>query len=75
MASEILKAESLSAQAHKRTQRDLFWAFLGAVKTHGRDKEIIIDGDGKKLRYADLSRAAFALSAKDDYYAQAREDI
>ncbi len=63
MASEILKAESLSAQAHKRTQRDLFWAFLDAVKTHGDDKEIIIDGDGKIFRYADLSRAAFALSA------------
>ena len=63
MASDILKAESLSSQAQKRTQRDLFWAFLEAVKSHGGDKEVVIDGDGKKFRYADLSRAAFALSA------------
>jgi len=63
LASDILKAESLSSQAQKRTQRDLFWAFLEAVKSHGGDKEVVIDGDGKKFRYADLSRAAFALSA------------
>jgi acyl-[acyl-carrier-protein]-phospholipid O-acyltransferase/long-chain-fatty-acid--[acyl-carrier-protein] ligase len=44
-------------------QRGLFSAFLEACKAQGSDKEIVIDGDGKKLRYADLSRAAFALSA------------
>jgi len=51
------------AQGQVRTQRDLFSAFLAAAKTHGADEKIIIDGDGKVLRYADLSRAAFALSA------------
>jgi len=63
LASDILHAESLSASAHQRTQRDLFFAFVDACKKHGTDKEVIIDGDGRKFRYADLMRASFALSA------------
>jgi len=62
LASDILHAENLSASAHQRTQRDLFFAFIDAAKKHGKDKEVIIDGDGRKFRYADLMQAAFALS-------------
>jgi len=63
LASDILKAESLSADGQQRMQRGLFAAFLDACNAHGKNKEIIIDGDGRKLRYADVRRAAFALSA------------
>jgi len=62
LASEILRAEPFTALGQTRTRRGLFSAFLEASKTHGSDKEVVIDGDGKKMRYADLSRAAFALS-------------
>ena len=62
MASDILHAESLSSAGQQRTQRNLFSAFLDACKMHGTDKEVIIDGDGRKFRYADLLRASFALS-------------
>jgi len=63
LASKILQGESLSPEAHKRTQRDLFYAFIDACKRYGTDKSILIDGDGRKLNYADLMRASFALSA------------
>jgi acyl-[acyl-carrier-protein]-phospholipid O-acyltransferase/long-chain-fatty-acid--[acyl-carrier-protein] ligase len=37
-------------------------AFLDACKTYGPDTEIITDGDGRKLTYGEIRRAAFALS-------------
>ena len=61
--AEILTAEKLSAEGKRRLQRDIFSAFLEATKTHGGETQIIIDGDGRKLSYSELSRAAFALSA------------
>jgi len=75
LASDILQAESLSAGAQKRTQRDLFYAFLDAAKTHGKDKHVIIDGDGRKFRYADLMRASFALSAPIKKHTRGDENV
>jgi len=75
LAAQILHAESLSAQAQKRTQRDLFFAFLEASKTHGKDKTLIIDGDGRKFCYADLRRASFALSAPIKKHTRGDENI
>lgn len=75
MASDILHAESLSAGGRQRTQRNLFSAFLDACKTHGRDKEVIIDGDGRKFRYADLMRASFALSAPIKKHTRGDENV
>ena len=75
MASDILYAESLTASGHKRTQRDLFFAFVDACKLHGKDKEVIIDGDGRKFRYADLQRAAFALSAPIKKHTRGDENV
>jgi len=40
----------------------MFQALLDAAKTHGANKEIITDGDGRKLTYGEIRRAAFALS-------------
>jgi len=62
LASDILKAESLSAAAQKRLQRSIVAAFLEACKSHDRDKTILIDGDGRSLSYKDLLRASMALS-------------
>ena len=73
--TEILKAESLSAKGQARTQRDLFSAFLAAAKTHGADKKIIIDGDGRSFIYKDLSRAAFALSAPIKKHTRGDENV
>ena len=61
--AEIFTAEKLSADGKRRMQRDIFSAFLEAAKNHGGETQIIIDGDGRKLSYSELSRAAFALSA------------
>jgi len=58
-----LKSEDLSKRGQKRIRRSVFGAFLEAAKAHGPKKKIIIDGDGRELTYADLRRAAFALSS------------
>jgi len=47
----------------KRTHIDLFSAFLRARKQFGGGKVALIDGDGRKLTYTDITRAAFALGA------------
>ncbi|WP_051279930.1 AMP-binding protein [Hellea balneolensis] len=62
MGTEILNAEPLSSMGHKRTQRGLFSAFLDAANTHGGDKVVAIDGDGRSFRYKDFLRASLALS-------------
>lgn len=63
METNILQSESLSKRGKRRTRRSMFEAFLEASQTHGAKKKIITDGDGRELTYAELLRAAFALSA------------
>jgi len=75
LTANILHAEQLTASAQKRTQRDLFFAFLDASKAHGKDKTVIIDGDGRKFCYADLRRASFALSAPIKKHTRGDENI
>jgi len=75
LASKILQGESLSPEAHKRTQRDLFYAFVDACKAHGTDKPAIIDGDGRGFRYADLMRASFALSSPIKKHTRGDENV
>lgn len=62
METLLLKSEALSKRGQKRIRRGLFPAFLDAAKTHGADKKIITDGDGRELTYGEIRRAAFALS-------------
>ncbi len=63
LTSDILKSEPLSALGQKRLRRNLLAAFIAASRTHGKSTAILTDGDGKSYSYADLLRAAFALSA------------
>ena len=63
METKILHAETLSKRAQRRIRRGLFEAFLQSCKTHGADKKILTDGDGRQLTYAEIRRAAFALSS------------
>jgi len=58
----FLKSEELSKQAQKRIRRTIFRAFLDSCKAYGDKKVILIDGDGTELTYAQIRRAAFALS-------------
>ena len=58
-----LKSEDLSKRGQRRIRRNLFAAFAEACKTHGKSKAILTDGDGKTFTYADIKRAAFALSS------------
>lgn len=62
METQFLKSEELTRRGQKRIRRGLFQAFLEAAKTHGADKKILTDGDGRELTYGELRRAAFALS-------------
>ena len=62
MTAQTVQAEPLSARGEKRIQRTLMAAFLDACRTHGKDQVILTDGDGRKLTYGELRRAAFALS-------------
>ena len=43
-------------------RRSLLSAFFDAVRTQGKTRSIVTDGDGKQYSYADISRALFALS-------------
>ena len=56
-------SEDLSQDAQRRIERHLFKAFVEAGRAHGKSKIIVTDGDGKTFTYADILRAAFALSA------------
>ncbi len=62
METLFLKSEELSEPAKKRIRRNILQAFLQARKTHGPDKAILTDGDGRTLTYNEIQRAAFALS-------------
>ncbi len=63
MTARILKSETLSKRGQKRLRRSLPDAFLDACKAGGADMHILTDGDGRKMTYGELRRAAFALSA------------
>ena len=54
--------EGIARKIERRSRRTVFQAFLDAARKHGANKLAVIDGDGKKFTYKDLSRAAFALS-------------
>jgi acyl-[acyl-carrier-protein]-phospholipid O-acyltransferase/long-chain-fatty-acid--[acyl-carrier-protein] ligase len=54
--------EDAARRVERRSRRSIFHAFLDAARKHGGAKTIVIDGDGKKFTYQDLTRAAFALS-------------
>ena len=75
MDTQILKAETLSKRGLKRIRRHVFEAFLDACKTQGADKKILIDGDGRKLTYAELCRAAFALSSPLSKITEPQENV
>ncbi len=63
METAILKAEYLSKRGQRRIRRNLFGAFLDAAKANGAKTPILTDGDGRTMTYAELRRAAFALSS------------
>ena len=56
-------------------RRNLLEAFITASRTHGKTKQILTDGDGKTYSYADILRAAFALSAPIKKHTAADENI
>jgi acyl-[acyl-carrier-protein]-phospholipid O-acyltransferase/long-chain-fatty-acid--[acyl-carrier-protein] ligase len=58
-----LKSEPLSKRGHRRLRRNLFEAFSDSARAQGKSKTILTDGDGRTLTYAEILRAAFALSA------------
>lgn len=75
MSEEILFSESLSKRGQRRIRRSLFEAFLDACKTQGTKKHILTDGDGRKLTYAELRRAAFALSSPLAKHTEGEENV
>ncbi len=75
MDTQILKAAELSKRGQKRIRRNLLQAFLAARKTHGPDMKILTDGDGRQLSYAELARAAFALSSPLKKITDADENV
>ncbi|MEO0880146.1 MAG: AMP-binding protein [Pseudomonadota bacterium] len=49
-------------RVERRSRRSIFHAYLEAARKAGGDKQAITDGDGRKLAYKDITRAAFGLS-------------
>ncbi|MEM9706772.1 MAG: AMP-binding protein, partial [Pseudomonadota bacterium] len=52
----------IERRIEKRSRRGIFQAFLESAREAGGGAIAIVDGDGKKYTYRDLSRASFALS-------------
>ena len=75
METISLKSEKISEQGQRRMRRNLFAAFADACKTHGKTKEIVTDGDGRILTYAEIMRAAFALSSPLKKYTKRNEAV
>ncbi|MGE0407693.1 MAG: AMP-binding protein [Amphiplicatus sp.] len=46
----------------RRSRRSIFQAYLKSARRMGAGRLAVIDGDGKKFVYGDITRAAFALS-------------
>jgi len=46
----------------RKANRSIFQAFIAAKRRKGARAVAVIDGDGRKLTYGDLAKAAFALS-------------
>ena len=63
METMCLKSEEISKGGQSRIRRNLFAAFADACQTNGKAKKIVTEGDGKAFTYAEIMRAAFALSA------------
>lgn len=49
-------------RVERRSRRSIFQAFLASARRMGGGKVAVIDGDGRKLTYREITRAAFALS-------------
>jgi acyl-[acyl-carrier-protein]-phospholipid O-acyltransferase/long-chain-fatty-acid--[acyl-carrier-protein] ligase len=54
--------EALARRVERKSRRSIFQAFLDAARKHGGSRLAVIDADGKKFTYTELTRAAFALS-------------
>lgn len=63
METTYLTSVPLSKLGQRRIERNLFEAFVDASRSYDKSKTIVTDGDGKTYTYADIMRAAFALSA------------
>jgi len=74
-SKDILKSKDLSKRAQRRIRRSLFEAFSDACREHGKSKIIITDGDDKTYSYADIMRAAFALSVPIKRLSQKNERL
>ncbi|MEX0643778.1 MAG: AMP-binding protein [Parvularculaceae bacterium] len=49
-------------RVERRSRRSIFHAFLASARRNGANRLAVIDGDGRRLTYKDITRAAFALS-------------
>ncbi len=49
-------------RVERRSRHSIFQAYLAAARSHGGSRVAVIDGDGRKLTYKEITRAAFALS-------------
>jgi acyl-[acyl-carrier-protein]-phospholipid O-acyltransferase/long-chain-fatty-acid--[acyl-carrier-protein] ligase len=49
-------------RVERRSRRSIFQAYLAAARKAGGKKLSVIDGDGRKLTYREITRAALALS-------------
>ncbi len=62
-------------RVERRSRRGIFQAFLEAARRKGGKTRAIIDGDGRKLTYQDITRAAFALGGPLARKTQAGEKV
>jgi len=62
--SEVKMARRSAAEKliNRRSKRSIFSAYLERARKSGAKTTAIIDGDGRKLSYGEITRAAFALS-------------
>jgi acyl-[acyl-carrier-protein]-phospholipid O-acyltransferase / long-chain-fatty-acid--[acyl-carrier-protein] ligase len=59
----------------RRSKRSIFQAYLASARKKGADAIALIDGDGKKFSFKEITRAAFALGGALARKTQKREHI
>lgn len=62
-------------RVERRSRRSIFQAYLASARRKGAGKLAVIDGDGRKFAYQDITRAAFALSGPLARHTGAKETV
>ncbi|MEM9168955.1 MAG: AMP-binding protein [Pseudomonadota bacterium] len=74
-AASAKKKPNPTRRIERRSRRGVFQAFLSTARRKGGGTTALVDGDGRKFTYTELSRAALALSGPISRMTKAGETV